>query len=426
MRRSYGPAVMLAVSLVICAPTTFAQQGGGAERANEAPATSNTDPAASPAAPSPPREWIGTGLRWPSWSRLTGDWARARTSLEDRGISFDITTTSDGSGLNTRPNGLQGFGRYLTTAGATFDLETIAGLKGSHLLVQYQMLGGANAAFGSSVAQPFSNIDADTFRRFAEVWIEQEFGPNVRVKGGLIDANTEFAFVENNGDFINSSMGYSPTMFPMPTYPDPHFGLVAHAHPTGRTYASVGVFNGGPAMGVDDFKALFAIGEAGLHWESGGGGRLGVGYWRIDGQTIDADDVMQPVGTGGQYVVIDQTLWSNEQNGVSRAVGAFVQAGRADPRVSPMSSHIGGGLTARGLFSRRPNDSVGIGLTAVNLSPAAPEDPGGREIVFETFHRFVLTQWMALKPDMQLIRHPGGTPGRRTIVAGTVRIEVVF
>lgn len=424
MRRSYGPAVVLAVSLVICAPTTFAQQNIGAERAVEGSAVSNGDPGAP--TPPPPREWIGTGLTWPSWSRMTGDWARARTSLENRGVSFEITATSDGSGLGARPDGVQGFGRYLSTAGATLDLEKIAGLKGSRVLVQYQMLGGTNGAQGLSVAQPFSNIDASAFRRFAEVWIEQQFGPRVRVKSGLIDANTEFAFVENNADFINSSMGYSPTVFPMPTYPDPHFGLAVHVDPTEQTYVSVGTFNGGPATGVDDFKALFTVGEAGLRWKGLGGGRVGVGYWRITGKRDAAEDGIVPVSTGGQYIALDQTLWNSERGGTTRTVGAFFQAGLADPQLSPTSSHIGGGLTGRGLLPGRRNDTVGLGVTVVGLAPSAPGETTSREIVFETFHRFVLTQWMALKPDVQFFRHPSGTPGRRTILAGTVRIEVVF
>jgi carbohydrate-selective porin OprB len=124
--------------------------------------------------------------------------------------------------------------------------------------------------------------------------------------------------------------------------------------------------------------------------------------------------------------VLDQALWSSERNGVTRVIGGFVQAGLADPRLSPMSSHIGGGFTARGLIGRRPNDSIGIGVTAVRVAPARPDDPVGREFVIEMFHRFAMTQWMALKPDMQFIRPSGGIPGSRTIVAGTIRVEVVF
>jgi porin len=382
---------------------------------------------ADPATPAPPpREWIGTGLRWPSWSRMTGDWGRARTILEARGLSFEITSASDGSGLGARPAGLQGFGRHLTTAGATFDLEKIAGLTGSRALVQYQILSGNTAAVAADVAQPFSNIDAPAFRRFAEVWIEQQIGAHARVKTGLIDANTEFAFAEHTGDFINASMGFSPTVFPLPTYPDPHLGVTVHVEPSGRIYGSVGLFNGGPAMGVRDFRAVFLVGEGGMRWTSRGGGRVSAGYWRIDGRRADADGAMDQIGTGGHYFVLDQTLWADEQHGVSRVVGASIQAGRADPRLSPFASHVGGGLTARGLIRQRPNDSVGIGLTLVDLAADTREDPAGREVVLEAFHRFVMTQWMALKPDMQIIRHSVGMPGRRTIVAGTVRIEVVF
>ncbi|MBP8275180.1 MAG: carbohydrate porin, partial [Acidobacteria bacterium] len=67
-----------------------------------------------------------------------------------------------------------------------------------------------------------------------------------------------------------------------------------------------------------------------------------------------------------------------------------------------------------------------LGVTLVGVAATSFEDPGGREIAIEAFHRFALTKWVDLKPDVQVIRTPLGTPGRRVMVAGTVRIEVVF
>ena len=432
MRRHHIVAIAVACFVIVCASPVLAQQNVAAESTGGPPSASNASSSTSAASPAPPapREWFGVGPKWSTWSRMTGDWNRARTTIENRGLSFELTSSSDGSGLGMWSSGVGGFGRNLMTAGLTFDFEKLAGLKGSRALVQYQTLGGLNGALEFSSAQAFSNIDADPFRRFAEVWFEQQVGAKLRVKTGLIDANTEFACLDNTGDFINSSMGYSPTVFPLPTYPDPHFGLVVHVDPTERTYASAGVFNGGPAMGVRDFDALFAVGEAGLRWNGRGGGRIGVGYWRVGGQQAEQDaelnDVIRPVSTGGQYVVFDQTLWSRERNGIERSVGAFFQAGLADPRMSATSSHIGAGLVGRGLVGGRPDDTIGVGVTFVGVAAPTPEDRGGREIAIEAFHRFALTKWVGLKPDVQFIKTPLGTPGRRVMVAGTVRIEVVF
>src|SRR5215467_16389746 len=39
-----------------------------------------------------------------------------------------------------------------------------------------------------------------------------------------IDANTHIATVESGTDFLNSSMGHSPTILKLPTYPEPRVG----------------------------------------------------------------------------------------------------------------------------------------------------------------------------------------------------------
>jgi len=397
--------------------------------ATEVPAATKASPPGAPAlqVQTEPREWFGYGQKWSNWSRMTGDWDRLRTNIEDLGLSIQVATISDVSGLSERRRRSQAVGRQLTTVGFTFDLERIAGLPGGSLLVQYQKMSGANGSFRAADSQGFSNIDADPFSRIGEVWYEQKIGGRFRVKTGLIDANRDFAFVDNGADFINSSMGYSPTIFPLPTYPDPHLGLVVHVDPTDRIYLSAGLFNGGPAMGVADFKALFSLGEVGLRWKGWGGGRIGVGYWRVGGHRAEADDLILPVSTGGEYLVIDQTLWTGERDGNEQSIGAFFQAGLADPRASSTSSHVGGGIVGRGLVARRPDDAIGVGVTAVRLAlPTSGELYTRREVDATAFYRFALTKWVALKPDVQLIWYPGGELGRRALLAGTLRIEVGF
>ena len=386
--------------------------------------------ALEPESPTQPREWAGHGLKWSNWSRMTGDWGRLRTDLEARGLSFQFGTISDVSGLAQPSSAAKILGRQLTTVELTFDLEKTVGLTGGRVRVQYQDMGGTNGAYLANAIQGFSNIDAVAFHRFGEVWFEQEVGERFHVKTGLIDANKEFAFVENGADFINPSMGYSPTIFPLPTYPDPHIGLVVHAHPTEQTYATAGVFNGGPQMGVPDFRALLWIGESGVNWKGWRGGRVGIGYWRVAGDRAGEDAALEPIVTDGHYLVVDQTLWADERDGVARSVAAFFQGGWADPRVADTSSHLGAGVVARGLVPGRPDDALGVGVTAAgsaSLTGLATSNPTARrEVNVDTFYRLALTKWVALKPDVQFIRHPGGDVERRPLVAATLRVEVGF
>jgi len=383
------------------------------------------DPAAVPDA----REWFGSGVKWADWSRMTGDWDRMRTDLEHRGFALDLSTVSDFSTISGASRRVRGLERGLTTLGLNFDLEKLAGWAGASVLVQYQGLAGANAALYSALAQGFSNIDADRFGRLGEAWLQFQASSAIRVKLGRIDANKEFAFVENGSEFMNSSMGYSPTIVALPTYPDPHAGLVTHVDLGDRLYVAAGAFNSGPATGVADFGAVFGIGEVGVKWEAVGGGRLGIGYWGVGGRRADPDDAVQtiPIKTGGAYLVFDQTLWADEQDGHEQSIGAFLQAGTADPALSTLAYHVGGGLSFRGLVSVRPDDSIGFGVTVVGArAPVMAGHVTHAETNVGAFYRLAVTKWMALKPDVQVVRRAGGDSTRRALVAGTLRVEFGF
>lgn len=401
-------------------------------RAAEAEAAEAAVPtAAAPAAEAetagPSREWFGRGgLAWGDWSRMTGDWGSRRTSLEDAGITFSMAHTADASSPMKSASGGSAVGRALTTFGLEFDMEH-AGLRGGRVVVEYLHKGGGIGTDCVVDGQGFSNIDADDFGRFGEVWYEQRLGTKARVKIGLNDANSEFAFVDNGGEFINSSMGFSPTIFVLPTYPDSKFGVIVQTEPASWMYAGGGVYNGGPALGVDDFKALFTIGEAGLKWSRLGGGRVGLGYWRTSGKVPGEDGQSATFTTSGQYMVLDQALWTDETGSHPKTVGAFVQAGVADGRVSAISRHIGAGVVATGFVPGRADDAFGVGVTTIRFGDVAMEDAALHgEFNVGAFYKIAMTAWMAVKPDVQVIFHPEGSAARSPIAVATVRFEVAF
>jgi len=101
--------------------------------------------------------------------------------------------------------------------------------------------GGRDGAIYADTFQGISNIDSSNRTHLYEMWFEQNlFGKKMRIKAGKVDANTEFAFVENALDFINPSMGFSPTIVGFPTFPDGHPSLNVFAYPGHGTYAGLG------------------------------------------------------------------------------------------------------------------------------------------------------------------------------------------
>jgi carbohydrate-selective porin OprB len=352
---------------------------------------------------------------------MTGDWGTARPALEDRGVTFVMDYTGDASTLVAGTAGSAPVGRALTEAGVELDLGRLWGQRGGRAFVQYQWKTGGIGSDCATEGQGFSNIDADDFSRFGELWFEQQLGERVRVKVGRIDANTEFAFVENGEEFLNSSMGFTPTIALLPTYPDPHAGVVVQMQPAPGAYIGGGVFNAGPAVAVDDFGAVFSIGEAGLRWEARGGGRLGIGYWHAGGQAAGAEGVTARLSTGGGYLVFDQALWSGDQ----RSLAMFAQFGLSDRRWSRVAGHAAAGITAKGFVPARPSDVIGFAVTGVKFGDEiAWQDPVPAEVNIGGFYKLALSPWFAIKPDVQYVMHPLGTS--RNVVVGTVRAEIGF
>jgi carbohydrate-selective porin OprB len=387
---------------------------------------------------------VDTGLPPHEWAHATDDWGGLRPALDDMGIIFEASLTTDWSknfrgGMNTEGSTL----RSLFNANLTFDLDRLLSWEGGTVFINFQNHNGPDAS-GEDVgdAQAFSNIDNDGRTQIAELWFEQVFGDGaLRIKIGKVDTNSEFAFVDNGGEFLNSSMGFSPTIFVLPTYPDPAMSVNVFVYPTERIYLGAGLYDGsanegvttgtrGPKTLFQDPADLFVIGEAGITWGGDGGdlpGRLAAGGWWHPG-TFDRFAGGTDEETGGFYIVFDQTLWRENPDAPDdeQGVGLFIQYGYADADVSEIEHHAGGGLAWTGPIEGRDDDALGIGITTVWFS----DEPGAGftddvETAYELFYKAQLLPWVSVKPDLQYITNPGGT-GLDDALVGTVRAEIDF
>jgi hypothetical protein len=181
---------------------------------------------------------FGDGPRWAAWRRVTGDWAHLRDRLEAAGVRISAWSVSDVSRMAGPDLPAGAAARGLFDVDAAFDLGTLAGLRGATVFVQYFGNAGSNGSEALQAYQSFSNIDADRFRRIGEFWYEQWLpGRRVRLKVGRVDANSEFARVENGSEFINAAMGYSPTISALPPIPRPPGAPTCSSTPP-RTFTS--------------------------------------------------------------------------------------------------------------------------------------------------------------------------------------------
>ena len=182
-------------------------------------------------------------------------------------------------------------------------------------------------------------------------------------------------------------------------------------------------------MGFESAPAdLFLIGEVGVTWDEDIlPGRIVVGGWRHTG-SFDTFDGGTEKGTEGFYLVCEKLIRQEKPNDPEDDQGTslFVQYGVADQEVIEIERHIGGGVQWIGALPSRDEDITGIMVSWVDLSDESGAGFGENgEWSIELFHRFQLTGFFSLKPDIQYIVNPGGSGESDSIVA-TLRSEVVF
>jgi carbohydrate-selective porin OprB len=349
----------------------------------------------------------------PLLSRLLMQGRDAVSWAEERGVTFGASYIFDYSvngagGIRRRDTA-----RSLFDLSATWNLKPVLDIDDGTAFLNFQNLVGRDASRDTGDLQKFSNIDGNSRMQLAEFWYEQWlFSKRCRFKIGRMQSDSDFAFVENGGEFIHGSQGHSPTIFVMPVYPDPASGLALFLYPTETMYLSFGMYDGVLGQGVHtgihgphtlDLSHLFFIGEIGKKWTLAQhrlSGRLSLGGWGHNGTFTQFSESVQH-GTAGLYLVLEQMLWRKnpELEEDAQGIATFLQYGYADKTVSEIAHHLGAGLTWTGFFSGRDNDVIGIGTNWAWLS----DDAGfrhGYELAFEWFYKFAFSQQMVLKLDL--------------------------
>ncbi len=374
----------------------------------------------------PPRSWA-------SWSFATGDWGGARTTLEDAGFSISGSYVYDVSGVARGGLRHGTIGRGLLDLGISAELEKLVGLHGGSLFIGFHSHGGPNGSDYTGDAQAYSNVDAQKFAQIAEVFYEQRlFGEGVRIKLGQVDANSEFAVTATAGEFINASAGFSPTIYGLPTYPNPTPSVNAFVQPFAWLSLSGGLYRGPLATSPNPSAAtgaLFGIGEIAGNWsgsDHGNDGRIGLGVWSHDGYAPLFAGGMQR-SPSGWYATVEQRLTGKAGTEDAAATGLtiFAKYGRADDRVSDFGQHFMLGMVQETPFGLAGH-AAGIMVSAVDLSDQAGAGYARNETAMEAFYRWPALGFLTLRPDLQYIISPAGAMGVPDAMVATLRMEVAF
>jgi len=299
---------------------------------------------------------------------MSDDWFGFRSKLADRGVSFDVTFTIDGT-KNLR-GGLDTEGtrwRRLLDAAVTVDTTPLLRIEGGTAYVEFQDAQGPNAS--DELVGDIQGIDGldgvpgaahQNRTQIAQLWYQQIVVDGaLRLKAGKVDANSEFDHSDIAGEFLHQSTGSSATLFTLPTYPDPSLGVNFFLKPRADLQVGFGIYDGSLADGVrtgelgpqpllHGRESVFLIAEVDQSWTLGSerlAGRVAIGGWystnhfkRLDGR--DAD------GTGAPYALLEQTLWraNSAEAHDPRGISIFVMYGYADPAILAYDHNLGGGI----------------------------------------------------------------------------------
>lgn len=419
--------------------------------------------------------------------------------LSDQGIAIDGTWIGDESinlfgGAKPGQQALQN----LLNLSVEINLEKAVGWEGAQLFSNFQNHRGINAHTLAGDEQIVDQIDAIPIperTQLSELWYRQDFfNDRARVKLGKMDANEDFAFVSNANHFIHNAFGNPTTILWLPSYPDTATGINLFVYPDKKSFVGFGLYDGslgrgvhtgllGPATFFQSPRTYFYIIEGGFNFEVGEDklpGRIAAGYWWNNNEFAVFDDVrrepndpLKPVkvaGTGGPYVVGDQTLWKEDapkapKNGDGKdgdgdssskgdgdrngdqdddddqdddqGIRGFYQFGAGDPDTNLFQYYFGGGVMWQGFYRKRNDDIVGFGIAYSKFSDKDfafnPRRNKFRliphpanEIAYQGFYQCRLNQNLAVQPNVTYIVDPGESKFYRNTVIVTLRVLLDF
>jgi porin len=399
-----------------------------------------------------------------SWTRPR-DMENARAAFAKLGLQFQLIyfgevlgNPSGGVRQGTIYDGRIGF---LVDA----DLEKVLGWSGATFHASIHQINGRGLS-GNNLDNLLvaSGIEALPATRLFNLWIEQKFADGmVSIRAGQLStqvAPTQEFFVSQYGSlFVNATFGWpaiTSTNLPSggPTYPLATPGIRLKVSPNNQLSILAAVFNGdpaGPGQGdpqrrdptgtnfrVSDPPLL--MGEIDYAYNQvkeavGLPGTVKLGGWYHFGQFADqhfsveglslADPnssgmPAQDSGNYGIYAIVDQMLW-RVPGTTDQGLGLFARASVSPSDRNLISAYYDGGVSYKGLFPGRENDTLGIGFGYANISSAARaldrdavsfsgiDTPiRNYEAVMEVTYQAPITPNWLLQPMFQYIVHPGG------------------
>ena len=388
---------------------------------------------------------------------LSGDWGGLRSKLEDEGVVFSLTQTSDvlGNINGGVKRGIEYDGLFQPQL--DMDLGQLIGWKGgSAHLAAYVVQGKGLSQTNLQNIMTVTNTEyAPAGAKMGEFWLQQKlFDEFLAIKVGQIEADLNFDTIQSAAFMVNSTWGW-PAIWAQnlpgsgPTYPNAVPGAQVILTPNDNWKFQGAVFNGNPTGKNPNGNSNgleFPLGQGTLSFgeaiynlnPNGKGGMPGtykLGGWynsesfnslsmANNGVPLASDDSSgTPQSFKGNYSLyasFDQAIW-RDANTDNQGPNIF-----ASVHLSPQSDRnqvnwfVEGGLAYTGLVDGRPLDQCAIGFAYMNMSSSYANNvryenqyQGLNKPIpnFESFieldYQAVVSPWLAVQPFITYVINPG-------------------
>ncbi|TAL89106.1 MAG: carbohydrate porin [Rhodanobacter sp.] len=402
---------------------------------------------------------------------LTGDWDGARTRMSDLGIDLNLYYTGDFAYNLT--GGDRHSGAYASEFDfdGAFDLEKLVGWKGGSFHTEVANFHGqlldAKVNLGSLMDTQEIYDGHGTY--LSNFYLEQSLWNGlVDIKYGRMDFNASFYPTFANLNFQGLSF-YGPQpglMVPdLVDWPTSAIGEVITIKPSEAWDFKVGNFAVQPNNFVpNDLKVQnrghrvgnMTVGELDFFTTLAGGskdaplsGTWALGGWHntapkpdlfldINGlpQALTGATPLMRGSTSGVYVTGQQQVTRNAAGG---GLTLFMNLVQADSEVDFIDQMSSVGMLYAAPFASRPNDIVGVVLgrnhvssrvadanRIINASSFVAVPVPSSEYLLELNYTASLYRGITLMPNLQYVRHPGGTKANRDYTVLGAQLIVSF
>ncbi|MEW6294645.1 MAG: carbohydrate porin [Pseudomonadota bacterium] len=410
---------------------------------------------------------------------LTGDWGGRRAAAFREGVAFEAALKVDM--MRNLRGGLSRGGAVMRHLDLKMraDLEKLWGWEGTTAYVHAidDRGAGSNARHLGSL-MGVSNIEVQVpTALFFHAWVQKTFlEEQWSLLAGLYPIDSEFSELDSAGVLLHPAYG-PPADLALTRGPSifnhSAFGLRVKWQSPLRTWYALGALLDGIAGDPARPKGThvhfgrgdgsFVIAEAGwlpielghvfeptgpadmlqtpelrAHEKYEGFSKYAIGVWRYSNRVDDqfdtdaAGDPKKRLSWGG-YALAERTLFALGPE-PGRHLSAFARYAFTDGDSTPIRNQLNLGVSLHGPLAGRGDDSLALAWTQARLAPkfraAQWRDDGVAttrdESAVELTYRALVKPWLAVQPNLQRIRHPGGSADVPNATIVGMRLEVML